>query len=184
MPTDANRDNPIHAARATAAGDDPRQQLDRRSFLSLLASASVAPALPLSGKVAAAAAGSAYNRYSYGYAVFRIRHGGAIGAADLAASLKIPLAQANGMIAQMTKDGLVRSTGAGAVRAVSTHGGRIGHSSYIRKAARLAAQALDQIDAPEQDIADQTQVTEIRTDGIPTRYRRDTDMPKPLRPGS
>ena len=167
MPSDTNVRNEQHRASKSGSAADRRQQFGRRSFLSLCASASIAPALPLYGKLGVATAG-AYNRYTYGYAVFRICHGGAIDAADLAATLRLPLSQANQMIAQMTKDGIVRSTGAGAVQAVATHGGRLGQSSYIRKAARLAAQAIDQMDDPRLNSADQTETPKTRTDVIPT----------------
>ena len=152
-----------------------RVLMKRRSFLSLLASAAAAPALPLSGSTAAVS-GAAYNRFTYGYAVFRARHGGAFGAADLASSLKVTAAQAQGMIAEMAQSGVVRSAANGAVEAVTTHGGQKGGLGFLRKTTKAANDLLDRVAelADADSISDEIE-PENKSDGIPMEFRCNSD---------
>ena len=95
--------------------------MKRRSFLSMLGAASAAPLMPtpVLGAISRAAS---YNRFSYGYAVFWARHGGAFGVQQLAKAMQISETQAKAMIDEMLQDRLVRASQAG-VQSVSTHGG-------------------------------------------------------------
>jgi len=117
--------------------------MKRRSFLSLLLAATAAPALP----GGAAAKAVSYNRYTYGFAVFHARHGGAFGAAELAKTMKVTSAQAKAMIAQMSREGIVRPALGGTVQAVTTHGGRAGGAGFLRQATQTASDILDKVDA-------------------------------------
>ena len=101
--------------------------MKRRSFLQILGSAIAAPALPVP---AMAAAPVSYNRYVYGYAVFKARTGVAFKAADLVAGLKVSPAQAQAMMAEMARDGVIRPALGGAVQAVTPHGG--GKTPWLR----------------------------------------------------
>ena len=133
----------------------------------MLGAATVAPALPVPA-MASATQAAAVNRFTYGMALFRLRHGGAYGASDLARMFKLPLDQATGLLAQMTRDGFVRPSGAGMVQAVASQGGRAGHGRYIRKAARQIADAVDRLDAMDSHNANHAKQTESGTDAIPT----------------
>ena len=92
--------------------------MKRRNFLQFLGAAIAAPALPA---IAPAATAATYNRYSYGLAVFHARTRAHVSARGIAYCLKVPVAQAEAMIAEMTTNGLVKPVfGAGGnVRAVS-----------------------------------------------------------------
>lgn len=92
--------------------------MKRRGFLTMLGAAVTAPALPA---VSSAPAAAAYNRYMYGLAVFHARTRAHVSARGIAYCLKVSTAQAEAMIAEMTKNGLVKPVfGAGGnVRAVS-----------------------------------------------------------------
>lgn len=89
--------------------------MKRRGFLSLLGAALAAPTLP-----AAAAAPASYSRATYGLAVFHARTRAHVSARGLSWCLKVPMAQANAMMAEMTRTGLVTPVGLGGqMRAVS-----------------------------------------------------------------
>ena len=77
----------------------------RRSFLSLIGAAGLAPALPSVGAAAPVAAG--YNRYMYGLAVFHARTRASLSAGDLMARLKVTAVQADAMIGEMTAKGVL-----------------------------------------------------------------------------
>ena len=102
----------------------------RRSFLSMLGSALAVPALPVPAFAGTSGAAAGYSRYVYGYAVFKARTGTAFKAADLVAGLKVTPAQANAMMAEMARDGVIRPALGGAVQAVSPHGG--GKTPWLR----------------------------------------------------
>jgi 3-isopropylmalate/(R)-2-methylmalate dehydratase small subunit len=93
-------------------------KMKRRGFLTMLGAAVAAPALPA---VSSAPAAAAYNRYMYGLAVFHARTRAHVSARGIAYCLKVSTAQAEAMISEMTKNGLVKPVfGAGGnVRAVS-----------------------------------------------------------------
>jgi hypothetical protein len=92
--------------------------MKRRNFLGFLGAAIAAPALPA---IAPAATAATYNRYTYGLAVFHARTRAHVSARGIAYCLKVPTAQAEAMIAEMSANGLVKPVfGAGGnVRAVS-----------------------------------------------------------------
>ena len=92
--------------------------MKRRSFLTMLSAAAVMPALPAAGVAQTAA----YNRFTYGLAVFHARTHPHVSARGLAFRLKVPVVQAEAMMGEMVKNGLVRPIAGGAgvhVRAVS-----------------------------------------------------------------
>jgi 3-isopropylmalate/(R)-2-methylmalate dehydratase small subunit len=92
--------------------------MKRRSFLSLLGAATVAPALPSVGGAAPAAAG--YTRYMYGLAVFHARTRAQISAAGIAHCLKVTLPQAEAMIGEMVQSKFVKPVlGGSKIQAVS-----------------------------------------------------------------
>ncbi len=140
--------------------------MKRRSFLSLLCAATAAPALPAGGAVTKAAAG--YNRFTYGFAVFHARHGGAFGAGDLASAMKVSTGQAQSMLAEMSRDGIIRPAFGNMVEAVQVHGGKRGGIGFLKKTTETVRDLLDHIDALNKP-------TDEDTDAIPTECRRDTD---------
>jgi hypothetical protein len=112
--------------------------LGRRSFLSLLGAAGLAPALPLPAGAATAASG--YNRYMYGLAVFHARTRATVSAADLVAKLRVSSATAEAMLGEMTAKGVITpamQAAGGVARAIDPHQG--GAQGRLRAALRKAA---------------------------------------------
>lgn len=125
--------------------------MKRRSFLSLLGAAGVAPMLPVPAGSAPVAA--VYNRYTYGLAVFHARTRASVTAADLVAKLRVSAATAEAMMGEMTTKGVivpaVQAAG-GAMRVLDPHR-RARPSPMLRDAARRLS---DWIDAPRDHIVD------------------------------
>ena len=92
--------------------------MKRRGFIGMLGAAAVAPMLPAA---AAPAATATYNRYMFGLAVFHARTRAHVSAAGIAFRLKVTTAQAEAMIAEMTRKGMVTPImgSPGKLRAVS-----------------------------------------------------------------
>ena len=120
--------------------------MKRRGFLKMLGAAVAAPALPA---VSSAPAAAAYNRYMYGLAVFHARTRAHVSARGIAYCLKVSTAQAEAMISEMTKNGLVKPVfGAGSnVRAVSNI---LNTDTWGTAGATRRAQRRDRGDARQQ----------------------------------
>lgn len=109
----------------------------RRGFIQLLSAAIAAPALP--AVAAPAAATSSYSRYTFGMAVFHARTRAHVSAAGISYRLKVPLAEAEAMIAEMASKGMVTPvlSKPGAVRATSNIlKPGVWDTSEVQKAAR------------------------------------------------
>lgn len=111
--------------------------MQRRRFLSLLGAGALAPVLPVPVSVPARAAVQAgYTRYMYGLAVFQARTAkGAITAVDLMARLGVTGQQANAMMGEMTRHGVLSAL-TGSAR---TTGAALPRKPYVRKILRQIA---------------------------------------------
>ncbi|SEW46011.1 hypothetical protein SAMN04488515_3426 [Cognatiyoonia koreensis] len=90
--------------------------MKRRSFLTALGAAIAMPVLPS----LPAAQVASFNRYTYGLAVFHARTRAHVSARGIAHCLKVSVPQAEAMIAEMARNGLVKPVFGGPnVRAVS-----------------------------------------------------------------
>ena len=115
--------------------------MQRRRFLSLIGAAGAAPLIP--GAAAASGTGALYSRTLYSRAVMHARLRQHVSARGIAFRLKVPLAQAEGMISEMAAKGLVKPVvnGAGVhVRAISSivQPHAYGAGSGVRQARRRA----------------------------------------------
>lgn len=96
--------------------------MKRRNFLGLIGATVAAPFLPAGAGMATTPVAAAYNRYTFGLAVFHARTRAHVSARGLAHCLRVSLPQAEAMIAEMSGKGLVTPVlggPAGKVRAVS-----------------------------------------------------------------
>ena len=87
------------------------QRMKRRSFLTMIGGAALAPALPNMGAIAPATAG--YSRYQYGLAVFHARCRTNVSAAGIAHRLKVTLPQAEAMMSEMVRANYVTPVAGG-----------------------------------------------------------------------
>jgi hypothetical protein len=144
--------------------------VNRRSFLTMIGAATVAPALPMLPSAAPATA--LYNRYMYGLAVFHARARATLSAGDLMAKLRVSAVQARAMVGEMSTSGIVRpvaQSALGAVRAVNPTiptvqktTGEIG-----KKIVDVARSALDAIetDSVEMPGTDEPEAKDTQIDG-------------------
>ena len=114
--------------------------MKRRSFLSLIGAATVAPALPSMGSSAAVQTAVGYNRYMYGLGVFQARTRAGLTTADLMARLHLTPAQASAMMREMTARGVFAQTIGAARVAVQNP---IPRKPYVRRALREFQDALE-----------------------------------------
>lgn len=87
--------------------------MKRRSFIGMIGAAFAVPAIPF------AAPSVGYSRATYGMAVLHARTRAHVSARGLAFCLKVSVPQAEAMVAEMARGGLVRPIAGGSMRAVS-----------------------------------------------------------------
>ena len=140
--------------------------MHRRSFLTSLAALGIVPALPLGALSSTATQAVSYNRYMYGVGVFHARTRASLTAAELAAKMAIPQAQAKIMIGEMMSRGVVSplSGSAGMVRAVNS----IQQPNY--SARDLIDKATDWLDQHVDDEIglEKTETTQVPSDADKT----------------